>query len=112
MFASIVGFTMLALPILAVATPAPVARADAASCSTAPIQCCQSTATAGSKSGAAALGLVGVVVQDLNVLLGLGCSPISVVGVGSGSACDASPVCCENNSFGSLVSIGCVPVQL
>lgn len=46
-----------------------------------------------------------MVLQDLSVLLGLGCSPISVVGVGSGSACDASPVCCQNNA---VVSTQCL----
>ena len=41
MFASLISLTVLALPILAVATPAHVvARAD---CDTGPIQCCQST---------------------------------------------------------------------
>ena len=58
---------------------------------------------AGSAAGAALLGLLGVVVQDLNVLLGLDCSPISVVGVGSGSECSASPVCCENNDVVSHI---------
>ncbi|THH00204.1 hypothetical protein EW026_g2265 [Hermanssonia centrifuga] len=109
MFSRLAAFTALAFPFLAVATPTNVARA---SCDTGPIQCCQSTETAGSASGTAILKSIGVVLSDPSVLLGLTCSPISVVGVGSGASCDASPVCCENNSFGSLVSIGCVPVSL
>ncbi|KAI0701320.1 hydrophobin [Cytidiella melzeri] len=107
MFTRLAIFTALVLPTLAAATP--VARA---SCDTGSIQCCQSTESASSASGTALLKSIGVVVTDPDVLLGLTCSPISVIGVGSGTACDASPVCCENNSFGSLVSIGCVPVSI
>ncbi|KAJ8454038.1 hypothetical protein ONZ51_g13260 [Trametes cubensis] len=56
-------------------------------------------------------GLAGVNVQDLTGLVGVQCSPITVIG-GSGSTCKQQPVCCENNSVGSLVSVGCVPVML
>ncbi|KAI8974198.1 hydrophobin, partial [Trametes punicea] len=81
-------------------------------CSTGALQCCQSTESANSAAGAALLGLLGIVLQDVNVLLGLDCSPITVIGVGTGDACSANTVCCEDNSHGSLVSIGCVPVSL
>ncbi|KAI8974199.1 hydrophobin 1 [Trametes punicea] len=108
MFSRAVALAISALPLLAAATPLE-ARAD---CSTGAIQCCQSTESAGSAAGAALLGLLGIVVQDANVILGLDCSPISVVGVGTGNACSANTVCCEDNSHGGLVSIGCVPVSL
>ncbi|KAI0371976.1 hypothetical protein BV20DRAFT_941118, partial [Pilatotrama ljubarskyi] len=58
------------------------------------------------------LGLLGIVLGDITGLIGLGCSPISVVGVGSGNACSANAVCCENNSVGGLLSIGCLPIEL
>ncbi|KIK58534.1 hypothetical protein GYMLUDRAFT_202384 [Collybiopsis luxurians FD-317 M1] len=80
-------------------------------CSTGPIQCCDSTETAGSSAGSLILGLLGIVVQDLNVLLGINCSPITVVGVGS-NGCSAQTVCCEDNAVGGLISIGCIPIQL
>ena len=54
---------------------------------------------ASSAAGSLLLGLLGIVLSDLNVLLGIDCSPISVIGVGSGSACNASPVCCQNNAI-------------
>ena len=97
------------LAILAVATPTPN-DTPPQTCTTGPIQCCQSTTTAGAPAAAAILGLLGVVVQDLNVLLGLDCSPISVVGVGSGSACSAQTVCCENNSFVSCDPDACTAI--
>ncbi|KAK7696115.1 hypothetical protein QCA50_000758 [Cerrena zonata] len=113
MFSRVATFAILPFALLAVATPAHLeARNDApSSCDTGPIQCCQSTATAGSKTGSALLDAIGVVVQDLNVLLGITCSPISVIGTG-GNSCSANPVCCEDNSHGSLISIGCVPINI
>ncbi|KAH9944643.1 fungal hydrophobin [Amylocystis lapponica] len=92
-----------------VTAPAPTAT-TISQCNTGESQCCQSTEAANSVTGAALLGLLGIVLEDVDVLLGLDCSPITVVG-GSG-ICDASPVCCSDNSVGDLISIGCVPITL
>lgn len=81
MFAKL--FTLSALAILAVATSASAADA---SCSTEDLQCCQSVEPAGSSAVAPILKALGIVVQDVNVPVGLTCSAISVVGVGSGDA--------------------------
>ncbi|KAI0643539.1 fungal hydrophobin [Trametes meyenii] len=105
-------FIISALAILAVATPTPGGAPGAGSCSTGPIQCCESVERAGSADAANILKSIGVVVQDVNAMVGLTCTPINVVGVGSGSSCSANAVCCENNSFGGLISIGCAPVTL
>ena len=80
------------------------------------------------------LGLLGIVLQNLDVPVGLECSPITVVGVGAGNQCSANTVCCQNNDNvsthlvpfqlrtfssrprslvqGGLISIGCVPAIL
>ncbi|KAI0668042.1 fungal hydrophobin [Trametes maxima] len=105
-------FTISALAILAVATPTPGGAEGGGDCNTGALQCCKSVQPASSATAAGILSSIGVVVQDVNVLVGLTCSPITVVGVGSGSDCSANAVCCQNNSFGSLISIGCVPVSL
>ncbi|KAI0628880.1 fungal hydrophobin-domain-containing protein [Trametes polyzona] len=97
-----------ATPLLAAATPLEARQ----TCSTGAIQCCQQTTTANSASANAILGLLGIVLDDLTSLVGLNCSPVTVVGVGSGNACSAHAVCCENNNVGGLISIGCVPVSL
>ncbi|KAH9950779.1 fungal hydrophobin [Amylocystis lapponica] len=81
-------------------------------CNTGPIQCCQQTQEANSLIGGILLGLLGIVVEGVDALIGLDCSPINVIGVGSGNACNASPVCCEDNSIGNLISIGCIPITL
>lgn len=115
MFSRTLALTISALPLLAVATPLE-ARQD---CDTGALQCCDSTETvcnsclfslystdliwtratqAGSAAGATLLSLLGIVVQDLNVLIGVTCSPITVIGVGGGSSCSAQTVCCEDNS--------------
>ncbi|KDQ57018.1 hypothetical protein JAAARDRAFT_131186 [Jaapia argillacea MUCL 33604] len=99
-----------AVAILAVANPVPTEPAS--SCNTGPIQCCNTVESASSSAAGLVLGLLGIVLEDLTVLVGLTCSPITVIGVGSGSSCSANPVCCSDNSYGGLISIGCVPVTL
>ncbi|KAF7789954.1 hypothetical protein EIP86_000902 [Pleurotus ostreatoroseus] len=111
MFSRLAILTALAAPLLAVATPANVERA-ADACSTGPIQCCNTVEKASDPSAAKILASIGVVVQDVNALVGLTCSPITAIGVGSGNSCSANAVCCENNSLGGLISIGCAPVSL
>ena len=74
--------------ILAAATPFPGGGSGGeapSSCTTAPIQCCQSTGKASDPAIAKVLGGLGVAVEDVNVLVGLTCTPISVIGVGSGN---------------------------
>ncbi|KAI0826606.1 fungal hydrophobin [Trametes gibbosa] len=101
MFARAAVASVIALPLLAAAQ----------NCNTGPIQCCNSLEKHDSAAGSAILSLLGIVVQDLTAAIGLGCSPISVVGLGQG-ACSATPVCCENNNVGGLISIGCLPIIL
>jgi hypothetical protein len=81
------------------------------SCNTGPIQCCNSVQQASDSGVGAILGLLGIVLQDLNVLVGLNCSPITVIGGGS-AGCTAHPVCCQNNDFHGLINIGCIPINI
>ena len=119
MFSRAVAFTTLALPLLAVATP--VELVPRQSCSTGPVQCCNSTVAvsepmlcidtticspsmcpdvwqSNSASGNLLLGLLGIVLGDITGLIGLNCSPLTVIGVGTGNACSAQAVCCTNNN--------------
>ncbi|KAI0353887.1 hydrophobin [Trametes cingulata] len=109
MFAKVAVYTLAAFTALAAATPVP--QADG-SCNTGAITCCQDIRPAGDAGVTALLGLLGVAIDDVTASVGLNCSPISVVGVASGNACSSTPVCCQNNNVGGLVSIGCVPVIL
>ncbi|KAI0764934.1 fungal hydrophobin-domain-containing protein [Fomes fomentarius] len=80
-------------------------------CSTGPVQCCNTVDNAESPSTATLLSLLGIVVQGVDVLVGMNCSPVNVIGAADGS-CSTNAVCCQNNNVGGLVSIGCVPVDL
>ncbi|KAG7442197.1 fungal hydrophobin [Guyanagaster necrorhizus] len=99
-----------AIPLLAVGTAIP---RGGDSCTTGEVQCCQSVQNSGSTSNLTTtlFGLIGVVVGDLGVNVGLTCSPISVIGVG-GNSCSAQTVCCENNSFNGVIALGCTPINV
>ncbi|PPQ78229.1 hypothetical protein CVT25_015548 [Psilocybe cyanescens] len=100
----------LALATLAAATP--TRRNEPASqCNTGGLQCCNSVTSANSAAASSIIALLGIVVQDVTAAVGLNCSPISVIGIGSNS-CTAQPVCCENNSFHGLIALGCTPVNI
>ena len=59
---------------------------------------------ANSVPGKVILGLLGLFLKDIDVFLGLNCDPITGVGVGSGNACTAVTVCCENNAVVSNIA--------
>ncbi|KAF9552094.1 fungal hydrophobin [Agrocybe pediades] len=104
-------FKTLAATLALGATLAAATGIPAGQCTTGPIQCCASTGHSDDTTISKLLGLLGVVVQDVTALIGVTCSPISVIGIG-GNSCTAQPVCCTNNSFGGLVALGCTPVDL
>ncbi|KAK7015103.1 hypothetical protein VNI00_019228 [Paramarasmius palmivorus] len=87
-------FSLAALATLAAATGIP-----ASECTTGPIQCCNTTGKASDPSIAKVLSLLGVVAQGVDVLVGVTCTPVTVIGAG-GSGCSAHPVCCTDNSHG------------
>ncbi|KAL0574831.1 hypothetical protein V5O48_007129 [Marasmius crinis-equi] len=79
--------TVSALATLAVATPTGGGGGGGGSsgnCNTGPIQCCNTVTTAKDPVVTPILALIGVVLQDLNVGVGLTCSPITVIGGGNG----------------------------
>ncbi|KAI0360658.1 fungal hydrophobin [Trametes cingulata] len=106
MFARVAAFAVLALPVFAAATP--VRRGD---CNTGSMQCCNSVHETHENAVSVLLSLLGLDAGNLTGKVGLQCSGISGVGAGQDS-CQASPVCCENNNVGGLISIGCVPIIL
>jgi len=71
--------------------------------------CCDSTTTAGAPGIATLLSTIGVVAQGVDVPIGLGCSPITAVGV-SGTSCTADPVSCDQLFAASAVGVDCTPI--
>ncbi|KIY71904.1 fungal hydrophobin [Cylindrobasidium torrendii FP15055 ss-10] len=118
MFASRIFFGIVAIASLGAASP--VGEAETAvlkrggggtgdSCgSGGNQQCCN---TVGSQAEnpdiTSLLGLLGVVIQDINAVVGLNCNPISVLGGGAGG-CEQTAVCCDHAQFNGLINIGCI----
>ncbi|PPQ67465.1 hypothetical protein CVT24_011522 [Panaeolus cyanescens] len=108
------SFVVAALPIVAFANPLAI-RTDTGACNTGNVQCCQSTQQINNSNplNAVLAGLLGVPVQDLGALVGLTCTPISLLGVASGTSCDQQTVCCSGNTYnGNLLAVGCSPIKL
>ncbi|KAI8970902.1 fungal hydrophobin [Trametes punicea] len=78
-------------------------------CNTGAIQCCNQSDSAEFAQFKWLFALLNL--DDVTGLAGVDCTPISVLGA-AGNSCQATPVCCENNSVGGLVNVGCVPIEL
>ncbi|TFK26958.1 hydrophobin [Coprinopsis marcescibilis] len=81
------------------------------SCSTGPIQCCNSVSAANVPAVSSLLGLLGIVVSPITALVGLTCSPLTIIG-GGGTSCSGQTVCCNSNHFNGLVNVGCTPINI
>ncbi|KAF5639255.1 fungal hydrophobin [Fusarium sp. NRRL 52700] len=66
------------------------------------LTCCQTVGTSSNPVIGLLLGLLGIVIQNPNTVLGATCSSIS-----DPAACQATAVCCSDNSHGGLIAIGC-----
>nr|P16934.1 RecName: Full=Fruiting body protein SC4; AltName: Full=Hydrophobin SC4; Flags: Precursor [Schizophyllum commune]AAA33927.1 Sc4 protein [Schizophyllum commune] len=108
------SLALLALPALAAAAPVPGGGKGAGqACNSGPVQCCNETTTVANAQKQGLLGgLLGVVVGPITGLVGLNCSPISVVGVLTGNSCTAQTVCCDHVTQNGLVNVGCTPISL
>jgi len=97
--------------VTASAPPAPTGSGGGVSqCNTGNTYCCNEVTT--SQEANVLLGLLGIVLGPIQGLVGVECSPLDIVGIGSGS-CNASPACCTGNTAaGGLVNIGCLPINL
>lgn len=118
MFSRTIFLALFASTAFVAANPVPTDTIPASQCNTGPIQCCNqvqsvsshrvmhtdiiltrsNTSQANSNSISTLLALLGISVGDITGLVGVSCSPISVVGIG-GNSCSAQPVCCSNNNF-------------
>ncbi|PPR06781.1 hypothetical protein CVT24_011281 [Panaeolus cyanescens] len=104
-------FLFVALPLLASATVLPRTDGPSNQCNTGPIQCCNNVGTVDALGLGTILGLLGIVLDPVTALLGINCSPLSVIGVG-GNSCSATPVCCTGNVFNGLINLGCSPIVI
>ncbi|KAG2352352.1 hydrophobin [Suillus spraguei] len=96
----------------------PVARAKRSwpsgtgQCSGGSIQCCDTVTTYGKGGDVDELvSFMGINIPG-GTRCGTGCSPISIIGGGSGSSCKTQPVCCEDNSYNGIINVGCSPMNI
>ncbi|KAJ7469687.1 hypothetical protein FB451DRAFT_1400515 [Mycena latifolia] len=73
-------------------------------------QCCTSVQSSNSDAVSAVAALLGLNLSGLGVPIGLGCSPITVIG----NNCGGTSVTCDapEKQWGSLIAINCIPITL
>ncbi|KAJ7710573.1 hypothetical protein B0H17DRAFT_3245 [Mycena rosella] len=73
-------------------------------------QCCSSVQSSSSSAVSAVAALLGLDLSGLDVPVGLGCSPITVIG----NNCGGTSVTCDapEQAWGSLIAINCIPITL
>ncbi|KIK53753.1 hypothetical protein GYMLUDRAFT_178469 [Collybiopsis luxurians FD-317 M1] len=108
------GFAFLATAFasLVVGNPTLAPRdIPASSCTTGPLLCCNIVQRASDPQVSPLLGVLGINLQDTNVVVRINCFPLTNIRVSSGT-CYGIVVCCEDDSYGNLLAISCTPVQL
>ncbi|QSS62689.1 hypothetical protein I7I51_02428 [Histoplasma capsulatum] len=92
-----------------------VVRADGSgNCNSVP-QCCQNTHSSQDKSVIQGLKIFGLdkEAQKSKGSVGTKCEPMEgVLNLGLLNGCKGTAVCCNNNKFNGLVSLGCIPITL
>ncbi|KIY47173.1 fungal hydrophobin [Fistulina hepatica ATCC 64428] len=71
--------------------------------------CCDTVTTASNPAVEVLLGLLDIAIDPADAIVGLTCTPFSVLG-GGPNGCSGELVCCENNGFDGAIAIGCTPI--
>ncbi|KAF9043362.1 hydrophobin [Panaeolus papilionaceus] len=111
MFSKVALFTAATMAVFVAAAPSPQGGINN-SCNTGPVQCCNSLFEAEDEHITDLAALLGVATGAITGQAGLNCSPITLIGLGSGAKCTTQPVCCTDNKFNGLINFGCSPVAL
>ncbi|KAF7291245.1 Hydrophobin 2 [Mycena indigotica] len=103
MFSKLVAFFALATLAAAAPNTPPVTPPSSP-------QCCSSVQSSSSSAVSAVAALLGLDLSGLNVPIGLGCSPITVIG----NNCGGTTVTCDapQKEWGGLIAINCIPITL
>ncbi|KIY45479.1 fungal hydrophobin [Fistulina hepatica ATCC 64428] len=80
-------------------------------CAVSNTQCCDTITTTSDPAVNVLLGLLGIVVNLVDVVVGLTCTPISILS-GGNNGCSGEVVCCEDDNFNGLIDIGCTPINV
>ncbi|EMD35894.1 hypothetical protein CERSUDRAFT_84984 [Gelatoporia subvermispora B] len=120
---SIIALALLSAPAFVLARPQGSSSGSGGQCSPAQIQCCDNVASGDSDHMRAVAKALNMNI-DPNMTYGTGCAAGGMpgaggmpnaggmVGVGGGTTCTSAPMCCEDNSFGGLIGIGCAPIPV
>ncbi|KAJ7209073.1 hypothetical protein B0H12DRAFT_1330123 [Mycena haematopus] len=71
-------------------------------------QCCTSVQNSDSSAVGAVAALLGLDLTGLDIPVGLGCSPITVIG----NNCGGTTVTCDAPQAGGLIALNCLPITL
>ncbi|KAJ7237832.1 fungal hydrophobin [Mycena rebaudengoi] len=109
MFSKLSVIVTSVLIILAAATPMGRTNTPPVTTPDSP-QCCNSVVPSSSTAASAVAALLGLDLTGLDVLVGLSCSPITVVG----NNCGSTTVNCSapEEQWGGLIAINCIPITL
>ncbi|KAF8521894.1 hydrophobin-315 [Hysterangium stoloniferum] len=92
--------------LLAAAASTPLSQ-----CNTGSRKCCKNVGAAGTSPISALLKPLNIVLDDPTVIVGLGCTPLKLVGGGKGADCAQHAVCCKEVKFNGVVNVGCTPIS-
>ncbi|KAF8894752.1 fungal hydrophobin-domain-containing protein [Infundibulicybe gibba] len=109
MFSKAALFIVASLAVFVAASPVPD---NAGSCNVDRMACCNEVSEESSYTESDIISLFTATVRGAKGSVSAVCSPLTVVGLGSGSSCTATPVCCDTNNFNGLAAIACTPINL
>ncbi|KAI5997244.1 hydrophobin-3 precursor [Pisolithus orientalis] len=101
-------FAVAAFAALAIAGPLEV-RGGSTQCDTGALSCCNQVQSVQSLFDNA--GFIGADIP-VSALVGVSCTPVTVLGTGSGAQCSTQPVCCTSNNMYGTANMGCMPVNV